>query len=104
VWLSQNLPAMISAVGPNGLVILTWDEDDSSQGNRILTVFRGQLVIPGATSNRSITHYSVVRTICDALGLPPMAAAAFDAPITDVWQSPVASLRDTWGALKIRYH
>jgi hypothetical protein len=33
-----------------------------------------------------------------------MGGAAFDLPITDVWQSPVAALRDSWGALKIRYH
>src|SRR5438093_1018514 len=32
-WLSNHLPAMISAVGPRGLVILTWDEDDKSSSN-----------------------------------------------------------------------
>src|SRR5207245_981298 len=43
-WLSNNLPAMISAVGPYGLVILTWDEDDFTTVNRILTVFAGPMV------------------------------------------------------------
>src|SRR5262249_43879011 len=40
-WLSQNVPAMIAAVGPQGLVVLTWDEDDQLSGNHILTVFAG---------------------------------------------------------------
>ena len=40
-WLARELPAMLAGVGPNGLVILTWDEDDDLVGNRILTVFAG---------------------------------------------------------------
>lgn len=102
-WLSQNLPAMISAVGPNGLVILTWDEDDGSEGNRVLTVFAGPRVIPGSTSNRVITHYTVLRTICDALGLPAVGAAFSELPITGVWQAPTTARPESWGRLKIRY-
>jgi hypothetical protein len=84
-WLSRNVPAMIDAVGPRGLVILTWDEDDGSDGNHILTVFSSPLARTGYVSGRFINHFVLTRTICDALGLPAFAeAAAFD-PITDVW-------------------
>jgi acid phosphatase len=103
VWLSQNLPAMISAVGPRGLVVLTWDEDDNSVGNHILTMFVGPQVMPGVTSNRQINHYTVLRTICDALELPAVGAAFSELPITDVWQSPVPALERSWGSLKILY-
>jgi acid phosphatase len=58
-WLAANLPAIRGALGPKGLLILTWDEDDNSASNHILTVFDGPLVVPGAVSTRTITHYTV---------------------------------------------
>jgi len=84
-WLAANLPKMISAAGPRGLVILTWDEDDFTVANRILTVFSGPGVKRGYVSARPITHYTVLRTLCDALDLPAFGAGAKEAPITDVW-------------------
>jgi acid phosphatase len=86
-WLAAHLPGMIRAVGPNGLVILTWDEDDGSHGNHILTVFAGPLVRRGYGSSRTISHYTVVRTICAALGLKAFGYAASDSAVTDVWVS-----------------
>jgi hypothetical protein len=96
-WLSQNVPAMLAAAGPNGFLVLTWDEDDGTAGNHILTVFAGGLVRSGYVSQRGITHYTVLRTICDALGITPFGSAAGQTPITDVWNAagipyqPVAS-------------
>lgn len=103
-WLSLNLPAMLAAVGPNGLVILTWDEDDNASANQILTVFRGPKVIPGYVSSRQVFHYTVLRTICDALGLPAVGAAFSEAPITDIWIDPATATRPaSWGRLKTLY-
>ena len=84
-WLAANMPTFLQAAGPNGFVILTWDEDDSYHGNHILTVFAGGLVKSGYVSGQTIDHYSVLRTICDAFGLAPIGMAAARAPITDVW-------------------
>ena len=103
VWLSQNLPQMINAVGPNGLVILTYDEDLNNEGNRVLTVFVGPHVIPGATAGQLVYHYTVLRTICDALGLPAVGAAFSELPITNVWQEPTPARRTSWGQAKILY-
>ena len=91
-WLSNNLPAMISAVGPRGLVILTWDEDDKSSGNHILTVFAGPMVKSNYVSTQTITHYTVVRTICDALGLSSFANASTATPPSDVWNPASAGV------------
>jgi hypothetical protein len=66
-------------------VILTWDEDDDYHQNHILTVFAGGLVKSGYVSNRVINHYTVLRTICDALAIQPFGAAVNETPITDVW-------------------
>ncbi len=84
-WLAANMPAMLQAVGPAGFVILTWDEDDSYHENHILTVFAGGLVKSGYVSYGVINHYTVLRTICDALAIQPFGAAVNETPITDVW-------------------
>jgi phosphatidylinositol-3-phosphatase len=86
-WLAANMPAMLQAVGPRGLVILTWDEDDGSADNRILTVFAGDRVKPNVVSRRWISHFSIVHTISAALGLPVFANAITDSAITDVWRA-----------------
>ena len=85
-WLSEQVPRMLRAVGPRGLVVLTWDEDDKkSSGNHILTIFSGPLVKPGYVATQPINHCTILRTLCEALGLTAFGAAASEAPITDVW-------------------
>jgi acid phosphatase len=99
-WLSQNVPQILNALGPNGLFVLTWDEDDNASGNRILTVFVGPHVQPGVVSNVSVSHYTMVRTWCDALGVPPMNLAVNENPIDNVWQEPVPAQVQSWGRIK----
>ncbi len=89
-WLSNDLPAMISAVGQRGLVILTWDEDDRSSGNHILTVFAGPMVKSNYVCSQTIDHYTVVRTICDVLGLSSFANASSKTTPSDVWNTVTA--------------
>ena len=91
-WLANNLPAMIAAVGPRGLVILTWDEDDKSSANHILTVFAGAAVKANFVSTQTISHYTVVRTICDVLGLIPFGNALSEIAPTDIWNVPVTAV------------
>ena len=91
-WLSDNVPAMLEVVGPLGVVIVTWDEDDYSGDNHILTVFRGAPVDTDYVSPRVINHHTLLRTIGDALGLVPFGGAAAESAITDIWvpQDPIA--------------
>ena len=102
-WLSQNIPPILDKLGPNGLLVLTSDEDDGASGNRILTVFVGPHVIPGAVSNVSVSHYTMVRTWCDALGIPPINLAVSENPIDNVWQEPVPAAKASWGRIKASY-
>ena len=102
-WLASNLPAMISAVGPQGLVIVTWDEDDKKSHNNILTVFAGPMLRAGYVSSRKISHYTVVRTVCEALGLTPFGLAALEPSIDDVWVTSTPIARSSWGHLKTIY-
>jgi phospholipase C len=102
-WLSNNIPALVAAAGPTGCVILTWDEDDNTSFNHILTVFAGPPVNTGYVSPGAVNHYNVLRTICDALGLAPFGNAANATPITDVWVPTIAVENHAWGSVKTLY-
>jgi acid phosphatase len=85
-WLQANLSGYVNwAMTHNSLLIVTFDEDDDTQVNKIPTIFVGQQVKPGKYSEH-ITHYSVLATIEAAYGLPRDGEAAKVAPITDVWR------------------
>lgn len=102
-WLSNNLPQVINALGPAGVLILTWDEDDGNSGNRILTIFVGPLVKTNYVGTRNTTHYTTVRTITDALGLPAFGLSAAETPLTDIWIVPTAARAGGWGRLRTLY-
>src|SRR5438445_629887 len=96
-WLKTHFDPYVQwAKSHNSLAIMTFDEDNGSEGNHIATVFAGQGVIAGKYSEH-ITHYNVLRTIGGFYGLPGLANAASTAHITDVvWThlppSPLPSL------------
>lgn len=97
-WLATQVPGLLRAVGPKGIVIVTMDEDDSSAGNNILTVLDGTPVASNHLSTQRVTHYTLLRTICDALGLTPFGLAAAEEPIADAWAaSPGIALSQPHG-------
>ena len=84
-WLRAHIGGYADwAMTHDSLLIVTWDEDDSSQGNHIATMFAGQKVRPGRYAG-PITHYSVLATIEAAYALPRDGQAATAAPITNIW-------------------
>jgi len=86
-WLQSNMDAYAQwAKTHNSLLIVTWDEDDSSASNQVPTLFVGANVTPG-TYSEQINHYSVLRTIEDAYGLGHLGNSASATPITDVFSS-----------------
>ena len=102
-WLAANMPTVIAGLGPNGMLVVTWDEDDNLSLNHILTVFVGPKVLDGVSSIQGITHYTLVRMICEALGLTPFAGAASEASIAGVWEDIVPVKSTNWGKLKAIY-
>ncbi|MEO6701723.1 MAG: alkaline phosphatase family protein [Jatrophihabitantaceae bacterium] len=85
-WLKNNIGAYATwAKANNSLLVVTWDEDDSSQSNQIPTIFYGGPVKTGSYSEK-VTHYGVLRTIEQAYGLPYVGSSATATPITDAWQ------------------
>ena len=70
-WLQQKLGDYVTwAKTHNSLFVLTFDEDDNKNANRIPTIMAGQRVVPG-NYDEHIDHYSVLRTLQDAYGLAP---------------------------------
>jgi phosphatidylinositol-3-phosphatase len=81
-FLAQLMPTLLRAVGPEGYIVLTWDEGTSnrgccggSAGGRIPTIVAGRLVRRGARLHAPLDHYGVLRTTEDTLGLRRMGAA-----------------------------
>jgi phosphatidylinositol-3-phosphatase len=59
-------------------VFITWDEDDSSAGNHITTIVASPTTRPGTVSSGTpnFTHYSMLRTTEEILGLSPLLGGA----------------------------
>jgi acid phosphatase len=68
----------------DSVLIVTFDEDDNSPVNHILTLFAGGGIKAGKYS-QTINHYNVLRTLESWYGLAPLQRAAEAAPITGIW-------------------
>ncbi len=86
-WLKTNLDPYVKwAASNNSLLIVTWDEDDSSSANQVATIFSGPMVKTGSYPEH-IDHYAVLRTLEDLYHLPYVGSSASAVPITDIWRS-----------------
>jgi hypothetical protein len=72
------------------VVFLVFDEgrfnDLRGGGGRVAAVAVGPQVKPGAVSHVLLDHYSLLRTIEDSWGLPPLGRSASARPITGIWR------------------
>lgn len=83
-WLSKNIPAIQNYDNAhNGLLVVTFDEGDSSSTNHIVTIMSGPMVIKGSYS-QSINHYNVLRLIESSLGLGLLGHSATAQAISGV--------------------
>ena len=92
-WLSTNVPSILNSPAfttQNSALFITWDEDDSSGGNQVVTVVAGPQVKPGYRSSAPYTHYSLLKTIEDAWALPALTGNDGGAtPMSDFFQTAV---------------
>ena len=78
-WLSTFLPRVFASAqykAGGTAVFLTWDEDDHSASNRIATLVVAPSVKPGTVSSTRFTHYSMLHTTEQLLGLGFLGGAA----------------------------
>jgi hypothetical protein len=81
-FLARTIPPLLRALGPRGLLLLTWDEGSSDNGccrlaggGHIATIVAGPVARAGARLRTPTDHYSVLQTIEDLFGLPRMGGA-----------------------------
>jgi acid phosphatase len=87
-WCKNNVDGYAQwAKAHNSLLILTFDEDDSSQSNQIATIFSGPMVKTGQYSE-TINHYSLLGMVEDMYGLSRIGGAVGKAAITDTFLVP----------------
>lgn len=95
-FLARLLPPLLAALGPRGLLIVTWDEGSGeagccrkAAGGRIATIAAGGLARRHARSHVPLDHYSILRTIEDGFGLPRLRAAGCTCtrPLTSLLRS-----------------
>jgi len=94
-WLASVVPEIINSPAyatQNSLLVITWDEDDYSQNNRVPTLVVARSVPAGFVSNTKYDHYSLVRTIEEAWDLAPLTHNDAGAmPLSDFFAGTDAS-------------
>jgi phosphatidylinositol-3-phosphatase len=87
-WAAAHLAGYARWAGThNSLLIVTWDEDEGSGsggGGHIPTILAGAHLAPGRYG-ATVDHYTILRTVEAAYGLPGLGAAASRTPIAGVW-------------------
>jgi len=77
-WLSSFLPKILSSsayTGGGTAVFITWDEDDNSAGNSVPLLVISPYTAAGTRYGVAVTHYALLRTTEDLLGLGCLGAA-----------------------------
>ncbi len=104
-WFAKRFAPLITRKRlPDDLLLaITCDEDEGREGagNRVLAMLHGSMVAPGSRSDRPYTHYSLLKTIEEGLGLGTLGREdATAAVIQDIWTGgvPAADRGDHAGA------
>jgi acid phosphatase len=85
-WLSANLNGYAQwAKTHNSLLVVTFDEDDSSATNQIATILFGQTVRAGVTTNQLINHFNLLATFEDMYSLPRVGNAVGVTSLNGIW-------------------
>jgi 4-amino-4-deoxy-L-arabinose transferase-like glycosyltransferase len=82
LFVSRLVPRLLRALGPRGVLFLTYDEGSTREGccgraagGRVATVVAGPAARRGVVSALEYDHYSILRTIEDAWRLPRLRGA-----------------------------
>jgi acid phosphatase len=84
-WARAHLDPYVQwAQAHNSALIVTFDEDDGSDRNRILTLINGARTTPGRY-NDPATHYSLLATVESWFGLDRLGHAAAATALPHAW-------------------
>ncbi len=86
-WLLANLSAYANwAPSHNSLLIITWDEDDYNEVNKIATVFHGANLKYGRAGAPTVTLHNLLRTLEDMYGATHASRAAQCRSISGIFE------------------
>ena len=87
-WLKGAFGPLLAAWPSDTLLVVTFDEDDrKNPANQVYAALYGASVAPGSVSADSLSHYSLLKTVEQALGLGTLGAGdASAAAISGVWR------------------
>ena len=68
----------------NSWLIVTFDENAGGRVKPIFTILVGEGIRPGRYGER-MNHYTLLRTIQEAYGLPPLGRAKATSPLSTIW-------------------
>jgi hypothetical protein len=68
-WVPRKTASRTYRAG-HAVLFITWDENDGSSGNQVATVVVSPSTTQGTKSGLPFTHYSLLRTTEELLGLP----------------------------------
>ena len=88
-WLKRFVPPLLRVEGT--AVFVVFDEAYDA-GNGVPALALGPLVRPGSRFAPPMTHYSLLRTVEDGLGLPRLGRSAHVGPVTGIWKQGTAAL------------
>jgi len=85
-WLARVAPRLL--VAPRTAVFVVFDEGDTNAGGggHVAAIVAGTAVARDVRSTQFATHYTLLRTIEDALGLPHLGASASTPPLRGIWR------------------
>jgi hypothetical protein len=85
-WLKDHIDPYVQwAQTHNSLLIVTWDEDDFSQENKIPTFVVGPMVKKEEFTEK-VNHFNLLRTIEDIYGLSHAGKSESVKPIIGIWR------------------
>jgi phosphatidylinositol-3-phosphatase len=83
-WLGQNLPPILAfAEAHAGVVLVLWDEGDSS--GRVPFLALGPAIKPGYAGAVMYTHSSVLKSVAEMLGVPVLPTVATAEDLSDLF-------------------
>jgi phospholipase C len=99
LWLRNWVPRILETPTwkNDGVLFITFDEGDLSPpnsdgsegpGGHVVTIVASPLGKTGYRSTQIYNHYSLLRTIEDAWGLPPLAKAQLTQAMSDFFKAP----------------
>jgi hypothetical protein len=85
-WLAKFVEPLLSLERTAVFIVFDEGHSDAGGGGEVALLVVGSAVNPHSRYTAPTTHYGLLRTVEDALGLPRLGASARANPLTGIWR------------------